>query len=64
MSLLEQDITRKRQIDNKALLEPEKELEFEARGDKEYKIEAIIDNAMYGQQANSNQIPDLYYLNS
>ncbi len=39
-------------MDSKALLEPEKELEFEAGGNKEYKVEAIIDSAVYGQQAN------------
>ncbi len=58
--LLEQDITRKGRVD-KALPEPEKELEFEARGNKEYKVKAIIDSAMYGQQSN-NQMPGLYYL--
>ncbi len=41
--------------------ESEKKLEFETRGNKEYEIEAIIDNAVYGQQAN-DQIPGLYYL--
>ncbi len=49
-------------MDNKALLEPEKELEFEARCDKEYVVGAIIDNAVYGQQANNNQMSRLYYL--
>ena len=49
-------------MENKALLEPEKDLEFEARGNKKYEVKAIIDNAMYSQQANSNQIPGLYYL--
>ncbi len=48
MSLLEQDTTRKGQVD-KALPEPEKDVEFEAGGDKKYKIEAIIDSAVYGQ---------------
>ncbi len=61
VSLLEQDTTRKRQVDNKALPEPEKELEFEAGGNKEYEVEAIIDSAVYGQQVN-NQMPGLYYL--
>ncbi len=28
----------------------------------EYEVEAIIDSAMYGQQANNSQIPGLYYL--
>ncbi len=60
MSLLEQDITRKERV-NKALPEPEKEFEFEAGDNKEYEIEAIIDSAVYEQQAN-NQMPGLYYL--
>ncbi len=49
MSLLEQDITKKRQVDNKALPEPKKELKFKARGNNKYEIEAIIDSAVYGQ---------------
>ncbi len=61
MLLLEQDTTRKEQVDNKALSESEKKLEFETRGNKEYKVKAIINSAVYGQQAN-NQIPGLYYL--
>ena len=44
MLLLEKDITRKRWEDE--LSEPEK---FEARDNKEYKVEAIIDSVMYGQ---------------
>ena len=47
MLLLEQDITKKKRED-KALSEPKKELEFEAGGNKEYEIEAIIDNIVYG----------------
>ncbi len=58
MSLLEQDNTRKRQVD-KALPEPKKE--FEAGDNKEYKVKAIINSAVYGQQAN-DQMPGLYYL--
>ncbi len=62
MSLLEQDITRKGQVD-KALPEPEKELEFEARDNKEYEVKTIIDSIVYGQQENgSDQIPGFYYL--
>ena len=49
-------------MDNKALLEPEKDMEFEVRGNKEYKIKAIIDNAVYGQQTNNNKMPGFYYL--
>ena len=37
---------RKKQVD-KALPEPKKELEFEAKSNKEYKIKAIIDNIVY-----------------
>ncbi len=51
---------RRGQVD-KALLELEKDLEFEVRDDKKYEVEAIIDSAVYGQHAN-NQMPDLYYL--
>ncbi len=47
-------------MDNKALPKPEKE--FEVGGDKEYEFEAIIDSAVYGQQANNNQMPGFYYL--
>ncbi len=47
-------------MDNKALSEPEKE--FKAGDDKEYEVEAIIDSAVYGQQANNSQMPGLYYL--
>ncbi len=60
VSLLEQDTTRKGRVD-KALPEPEKEVEFEAGDNKEYEVEAIIDSAVYGQQTN-DQMPGLYYL--
>ncbi len=60
VSLLEQDTTRKRRVD-KALLESEKEFEFEAEDNKEYEVEAIIDSAVYDLQAN-DQIPSLYYI--
>ncbi len=49
-------------MDNKALSESEKDLEFEARGNKKYKVKAIINSAVYGQQVNSDQMLDLYYL--
>ena len=48
MSLLEQD-TRTRERVDKALPEPEKEVKFEARDNKKYKVKAIIDSAVYGQ---------------
>ncbi len=47
---------------DKALLEPEKDVEFEAGGNKEYKVKVIIDSIVYGQQANSDQMPGLYYV--
>ncbi len=47
MSLLEQDTIRKKRVD-KALPEPEKHMEFKARGNKEYKVETIIDSTVYG----------------
>ena len=48
MSLLEQDITRKRQVDQaeQALLESERE--FEVENNQEYEVKAIIDSTMYG----------------
>ena len=55
MSLIEQDITRKRQV-NEKLPEPDK---FEAGDNKEYEVEAIIDSAVYGPEA-ENQPPGLY----
>ena len=38
---------------DKALPELEKELEFEAGDNKEYKVKAIIDSTVYSQQANN-----------
>ncbi len=61
MSLLEQDTTRKGRVD-KALPESEKDVEFEVGDNKEYEVEAIVDSVVYGQQANSDQMPGLYYL--
>ena len=46
MSLLEQDIIRKKQVD-KPLPEPEKDLEFEAGGNKEYEVKTIINSIIY-----------------
>ncbi len=62
VSLLEQDTTKKRQVDE-ILPELEKDLEFETGGHKEYEVKAIIDSAVYDQQANnSDQMPGFYYL--
>ncbi len=58
MSLLEQDIRKKWQV-NDALPEPEKE--FESRNNKKYQVKSIIDSVVYNKEAN-NKMLDLYYL--
>lgn len=50
MSLLEQDTTRKGQVN-----EPVNDLserEFEAGNNKKYEVEVIINSAVYGQKTN------------
>ncbi len=62
MLLLEQNTIRKWQVD-KTLPELEKDLKFEAGGNKEYKVKVIINSAAYGQQTNdSYQMSGFYYL--
>ena len=46
MLLLNRDITRKMKVD-KALPELKKDMKFETKGKKEYKVEAIINSAIY-----------------
>ena len=58
MSLLEQDTTRKRRMDE---LFRESEPEFNTGNNKEYKVEVIIDSAVYAKKADEN-LPGLYYL--
>ena len=58
MSLLEQDTTRKGRM-NKLFSEPEPE--FNAGDNKKYKVEAIIDSAVYAKKAEKH-LPGLYYL--
>ena len=54
---------RKKWVDNKALLKPEKNVEFKVKINKKYEIKAIINSAVYSQQENdSNQMPSFYYL--
>ncbi len=53
VSLLEQDTTRKKRVDI-ALQELEKDLKFEAGDNKKYKVKAIINSTVYGQQANDS----------
>ena len=56
MSLLEQDITRKGQVDDKSI-------ELNA-GNKngEYEVEAISDSKVYARESESGHLPGLYYL--
>lgn len=61
MLLLEQDNTRKGQVNELGndLSKPKRE--FKARDNKEYEVETIIDSTVYGQETNG-QIPGLYHL--
>ena len=59
VSLLEQDITRKGQVDEKIA----KQLEFEAdSNNEEYEIEGIRDSAIYARESEAGYLPGLYYL--
>ena len=56
MSLLEQDTTKKGQMDENVT-----ELEFEAGNSEEYEVEAIWDSAVYANEAKGH-LSGLYYL--
>ena len=60
--LLKQNTSRRGRVDNKTLLKLEKNMKFEARGDKEYEVKIIIDSLVYGQHANNNKMPGFSYL--
>ena len=53
--LLEQDITKKRQMNDM-------QLKFEADNEKEYKIDGIWDSVVYAKESTTGQLPKLYYL--
>ena len=58
MSLGQQDITKKRRVNQKTL-----QLKFEHDGkSEEYEVEAIRDSAYYAKELKSGQFPGLYYL--
>ena len=57
MSLLEQDTTKKKWVDKRVT-----ELELKAGNNKEYKVEAIWDSAVYASESESDQLPGIYYL--
>ena len=54
VSLLEQDTTRKGRVDEKAM-------ELDAGDNKEYKVKAICDSAVYAKES-AGHLPGLYYL--
>ena len=58
MSLLEQDTTKKRRMND---LFPEPEPKFDAGDDKEYEVEEIKDSAVYAKET-KGYLPGLYYL--
>ena len=57
MSLLEQNITRKKQVDKKI-----PELNTSNKNNKEYKVNAILESAVNAEKSKSVQLPDPYYL--
>ena len=58
MSLLEQNITRKKRVDENAATQ----LEFEAGDDEEYKVKKIWNSAIYVLESKAGHLPGLYYL--
>ena len=58
MSLLEQDTTRKGQVDENGTTQ----LEFEANDVEEYEVEGIQDSAVYEKESEAGHLPGFYYL--
>ena len=57
--MLEQDITKKRQVDKKTV----EQLEFEAVSNNEkYEVEGICDSAVYARESEAGHLPGFYYL--
>ena len=59
MSILEQDITRKRRVDKEV-----RQMEFDIGYDdsEEYKVEAIWDSVVYARESKSGHLQGFYYL--
>ena len=57
VSLLEQDIIKKRQVDKNTT-----ELNADDDNSKKYKVEVIWDSAIYAKESKSGHLPGLYYL--
>ena len=59
ISLLEQDITKKGQVDKKTV----EQLEFEVgSNNKDYKVEGICDSAVYAKESEIGHLSGFYYL--
>ena len=56
VSLLEQNTTRKRRIDEKV-----RQIEFDIGDNKEYEVKAIWDNTVYAKESELGRLPGLYY---
>ena len=58
MSLLKQNTTRKRRVDEEV-----RQMEFDTGNDgEEYKVEAIWDSAVYTRESELGHLPGLYHL--
>ena len=57
VSLLKQNTTKTERVDKRVT-----ELKFQASNSKDYKIEAIWDNAVYTSKSELGQLIGLYYL--
>ena len=57
ISLLEQDTTKKRQVNDMQL-----DFEFEASDDKKYEIDGIWDSTVDAKESATKQLPGFYYL--
>ena len=59
VSLLEQDTTKKRRVDEEV-----RQMEFDEGDEKsgEYEVEAIRDSTVYTRESESDHLPGLYYL--
>ena len=59
MSLLEQDTTRKKEVDENV-----RQIDFDAGDNKgrEYEVEAIRNSTVYARKSKAGHLPGLYYL--
>lgn len=57
MFLLEQDITKKKQVDQDVI-----QLDFDIGKNEKYKIEVIWDSTVYAKESELRHLPGFYYL--